>query len=82
MRLSFLEIYNENLYDLLATLPEFGPRTELSLLSDGRSGVPVKGLTAAEVRRVSAEDHLCLSYASQDRPSLPSAAALAASALS
>ena len=49
-RLSFLEIYNENLYDLLATLPEFGPRVELSLLSDGRSGVPVKGLTAAEVK--------------------------------
>ena len=49
-RLSFLEIYNENLYDLLATLPEFGPRVELSLLSDGRSGVPVKGLTSAEVK--------------------------------
>ena len=49
-RISFLEIYNENLYDLLATLPEFGPRTELSLLSDGRSGVPVKGLRAAEVK--------------------------------
>lgn len=38
-------------YDLLATLPEFGPRAELSLKAEGRGGIPVKGLTAAEVRR-------------------------------
>lgn len=49
VRFSCLEIYNENLFDLLATLPEYGPRSELSLLGEGRGGVPVKGLTSAEV---------------------------------
>ena len=36
VRFSCLEIYNENLFDLLATLPEYGPRSELSLLGEGR----------------------------------------------
>ena len=47
-RFSCLEIYNDQMYDLLSTLPQEGPRQELSL-SEHRGKVEIKGLLAPEV---------------------------------
>ncbi|KAL1503386.1 hypothetical protein AB1Y20_011437 [Prymnesium parvum] len=49
LRLSCLEIYNETLYDLLATLPSHGERPELSVSERGGQ-VSVKGLSSHEVQ--------------------------------
>jgi len=47
-RFSCLEIYNDQMYDLLSTLPSEGPRRELSL-HELRGKVEVKGLLNPEV---------------------------------
>ncbi|XP_069501891.1 kinesin-like protein KIF9 [Ambystoma mexicanum] len=46
VRISYLEIYNENLFDLLSTMPDVvvSPETQLSIADDLR-GVFVKGLS-------------------------------------
>ena len=47
IKFSCLEIYNDQMYDLLSTLPSDGPRQELSL-AEHRGKVEVKGLLAPE----------------------------------
>lgn len=43
-RISYLEIFNEVMYDLLSTLPGSSPSGSLYIVEDAGGGVSVKGL--------------------------------------
>lgn len=45
VRVSYLEIYNENLFDLLSTLPYVGPSVTPMTIVENPQGIFIKGLS-------------------------------------
>ena len=45
VKISYLEIYNETVFDLLSPLPTFEQKGEITFQEDSRGNVTVKGLT-------------------------------------